>query len=239
MLTGTQDDDDIVPAGSPAHPCSCLLDPPRTPMPAPAGSPHARVRARWIPARPCPCAMDPRTHACTRSPCVLARRVPTRTRSRGLHTHTHWAHARALVPGPHTCSLAGSPMRACSWDLHTTRTGPMHAHSHQVPTPAHSQGPHTHWLAGSPSALTCGVSILHAPGPCTHTRTRSPRAFARRVPTRARSLGLHTCTLRAHAHALAHRVSMHVYMCLLDASCVHPSAVCIGRVICSSSSTVL
>ena len=220
---------------------SCPLDP-RTPVFVPAGSTtHAHARARWIPARLCSCPMDPHTpvsmrdgstharihrvptrvgsqgpRACslagspythtlgpctrarTRSPHLLARRVPHARLLVGSPYHTHWAHARALTPGPHACSLAGSP-----------------------------------------SALTCGVSIPHAPGLCTHTRTRSPRAFTRRVPTHACSRGLHTCTLRAHAHALARRVSMHVYMCLLDASCVHPSAVCIGRVICSSSSTVL
>ena len=59
-----------------------------------------------------------------------------------------------------------------------------------------------------------GSPYTHAPGPCTCAHTRPP-------------------------HMLACRVSMHMYMCPLDALCVHPSAVCIGRVICSSSSTVL
>ena len=96
---------------------------------------------------------------------------------------------------------------------------------------------------------------MSMPDGSTHTRTGAPRVFTRRVPTQACSQGPHacsltgspymhtpgpcTCTRTGSPHTLAHRVPMHTYMCLLDASCVHPSAVCIGRVICSSSSTVL
>ena len=205
---------------------SCLLDP-HMPVFVPAGfTTHAHARTRWIPpAHPCSCPMDPRT--------------PVSVPDGSTHARTH-----AL--GPHVCLLAGSHTRWLTGSPHAlarrvsihTHTGPMHAHLHQVPTPAHLWGPHTRWLAGSPSTLARRISIPHALSPCTRTRTRSPYAFACRVPMCARSRGLHTCMLRAHAHALTHRVSMHMYMCPLDVSCVHPSAVCIGRVICSSS-TVL
>ena len=205
---------------------SCLLDP-HMPVFVPAGSTtHAHAHTCWIPpAHPCSCPMDPRT--------------PVSVPDGSTHARMHAPGPHAcLLAGSHTCWLTGSPRAlACRVSIHA-HTGPMHARLHRVLTPAHLRGPHTRWLAGSPSALAHGISIPHALGPCMRARTRSPCAFTRRVPTCTRSRGLHTCMLWAHAHALAHRVSMHMYMCPLDASCVHPSAVCIGRVICSSS-TVL
>ena len=43
----------------------------------------------------------------------------------------------------------------------------------------------------------------HAPGPHACSLAGSPHRLAHRVPTHARSQGLHTCTHRAHAHVLA------------------------------------
>ena len=151
-------------------------------------------------------------------------------------------HARACAcwiptcpPDPCTCQCLcpldpRTPMSVPDRSTHV-RTRAPHVFTRRVPTRACSQGPHAGSLAGSPHVLTrrvpmqarsqgphtcslAGSPYMHTPGPCTCTRTGSPHALTRRVP-------------------------MHVYMCPLDASCVHPSAVCIGRVICSSSSSTV
>ena len=220
MLTGMRDDDDIVPTGSP----------------------HAHVRAHWIHhACPCPCPLDSRTPVFVPdgSPHTCTHQVPTHICSQGPMRVGSQGPTHVGLQGPTRVGLQGPCVRLLVGSPYMHALGPCtHAHTGS-PRLLARRVPHTCWLVGSPSVLTRGVSIPHAPGPCTCTRTGSPHTFARRVPTCAHSRVLHTHMLQAHACVLARRVSMHVYMCPLDASCVHPSAVCIGRVICSSSSTVL
>ena len=178
-----------------------------------AGSPHAHVRACWIPARPCPCPLDPRTHTLTAYAC-------THTLGPCMHAPGPCTHAPGPcthAPGPCTLARTGSP-HPLAHRAHLTYSHrvPMPAWSpctHRVPMPACSQGPHasTHWAMHARSHRAMHVCshrapmpaqspCTHAPGPCTHTRTGTPHALARRVP-------------------------MHMYICPLDASCMHPSAV--------------
>ena len=186
MLPGTRDDDVVL-----------------------AGSPHAHVRARWIPARPYPCPLDPRTHTLTGY---------ARTHAPGPRTH---------APGPCTLARTGSP-RPLARSAQHTRTGSPRplargahlARSHRVPTPAwspctHTPGPHARSLAGSlrkhAPAHACTLASGHArtlaPGPharsvSMHARTGPMRACSLRVPTPARTRGPHACVHRAYARAL-------------------------------------
>ena len=137
--------------------CPCPLDP-HTPVfvpdgsthivSMPAGSPHTRAhahwvpacracaRTRWVPTHPCPCPMDPRTHA---------------------HTHRVPTHA----PGPHTRSLAGSPRAlACGVSIHA-RTGPMHTCSHWVPALTCSQGPHARIYVSAGCIMCASLSCMY------------------------------------------------------------------------------
>ena len=137
MLTGTRDDDDVMPAGSL----------------------HAHAHACWIPTCPpnpctcpCLCPLDPRTpmsmpdgstHTRTGAPCVFTRRVPT----------------QACSQGPHACSLTGSPcVLARRVSIHA-HTGPMHMRSHRVSTRARSQGPHAHVYV-SAGCIMCASSAV-------------------------------------------------------------------------------
>ena len=208
MLIGTQDDDDI----------------------ALAGSPHARVRARWI-------------HACTHS-------QGTHTRTGPMHTCTHRARARCSH-WAYVCMHAPGPCMLLALGPHAhSLAGPMHTCSHQVPTPASSLcthapslGPHAHSLAGPMHARTHRVSMpAHSWGP--HTRTHQ---VMRARTRRARHACSHACTGPMHACSL--RVStpegspcMHALgLCTLD--CGVPMHVCqipalvhaASHVVCSSS----
>ena len=232
MLPGTRDDDDIVLAGSP----------------------HAHIRARWIPARPCPCLLDPRPHTltgCARThapgphmhapgPCMLARTGSPCPLARRAHAHM-------LALGPHTYSLAGP--------ISHTRTGSprplgLHARTHRVPMPAHSQGPHASMHramhARSHRAMPARLHramparshrAMHARSVSMHARTGPMRACSLRVP-------MHACT-RAYACALApgpHARLLAGFPCTcagsLHSCMLHP-ILYVVVVICSSSTVCI
>ena len=190
---------------------SSLLDP-RTPMSVPAGFPHAPIRARWIHAR----TPSQGTHA----------------RTHRAHARMHRAHARLLALGPHARSLArpstlapGPHARSLAGPISHARTGSprplgLRARTHRVPMPARSRGPyasthrpmharsHRAMHARSHRAPTPARSpCTHAPGPCAHARSGSPRPLARGVP-------MHACTGPMHVrstgpmHARSHRAPM-------------------------------
>ena len=205
MLLGTRDDDVVVLAGSP----------------------HAHIRARWIPARPCPCLLDPRTHtltgcarthACTGPMHACSHRVPTPTRSQGPCTHACTGSPRLLARGAHL------------------------ARSHRVPMPARSRGPHasTHWANHARSHWA-----MHA-----RSHRAMPARSHRAMPARshramhARSVSMHACT-RAYARALAlgpHARSLAGFPCTcagsLHSCMLHP-ILYVVVVICSSSTVCI
>ena len=207
MLPGTWDDDVVVLAGSP----------------------HAHVRACWIPARPCPCPLDPH-----------------------MHTLTGYACTHALGPRMHTgpTYACTRPMHACSHWVPTPARSQGPAHSHWVPTPACSWGPSrtlapgpharlvsVHARTGSPCPLACGVPMqartgpcmharigpcmhtcigpyTHAPGPCAHACSGSPCPLAHGVPMNVCTRPMHSCLHQAYARALA----LGPHACLLVGS---------------------
>ena len=130
------------------------------------------------------------------------------------HAHSQGLHAHSLAGSPYTHTL-GPCTRAC--------TGSPHLLTCRVPTRVGLQGPQAHSLVGSPYHMHWAHACTLAPGPHAHSHAGSPRALARRVSIHACSGPMHTCSLTG---------SPCTYIC------VYPSAVCIGRVICSSS-TVL
>jgi hypothetical protein len=147
-----------------------------------AGSPHAHVRACWIPAHPCPCPLDPRMHtltayACTHTlgPCMHAPGPCTHAPGPCTLAHTGspcplGLHARTGSP----CPLArGVPMQARTGPCMHARTGPctfartgppcplsLHARMHQAHAHVLAPGPHTRSLAGSPCTCIC-VHWMH------------------------------------------------------------------------------
>ena len=203
MLIGTRDDDDV----------------------ALAGSPHARVRARWIHARTHSQGTHARTHAL--GLCMHARTGPVHAARTGpMHACTHRARAHCLhwVPtparsqGPCSRARTGSPR-----PLH------LHARTHRVrvPMPTRSQGPCTHARTGSPCPLARGrARTRRARHARSHACTGPMRACSLRVPTPEGSpcmhaLGLctldcgvpmHVCRIPALVHAASHVVCSSSYM---------------------------
>jgi hypothetical protein len=191
MLPGMRDDDDVVLARFPHAPVRARWIHARTPSqvrthactgPTHTHRAHARMHrahacllapgphAHSL-ARPSTLAPGPHTrlvsmHACTRSPCPLARGVPmqactgpcmhahigpcTHAHTRpphplGLYACTHQAHARMLAPGPHACSHVGSPCMHAPGPCTLTL----------APMPARLWGPHA--CAPDPCTRACCI----------------------------------------------------------------------------------
>jgi hypothetical protein len=138
MLTGTQVDDDAVLAGSlHTRVRACWIHARTGPMHACTGPMHACTGPMHACTRPTHACTRP-THACTRPTHACSHQVPTPARSQGP--------SRTLAPGPHACSLVGSPRtHAHGVPMHAC-TGPMHARSHRAPMPTHLRGPHVRWI---------------------------------------------------------------------------------------------
>ena len=183
MLTGTRVDDDAVLAGSlHAHVRARWIYARTGPTHTCTGPTHACSHQVPTPARsqgpsrtlaPGPLARLVFMHACTGSPCPLARGVPTHARThRAMHARSHRAmHAcshRAPTPTRFPCTHAPGPARMLA------------------------PGPHARSHAGSP--------CMRAPGLCTHARTGPPCLLACGVPMCAGSL--HSCMLHPMLYVL-------------------------------------
>ena len=178
MLIGTRDDDDV----------------------ALAGSPHARVRARWIHARTHSQGTHARTHAL--GLCMHARTGPVHAARTGpMHacTHrarahcSHWVPMPARSRGPCTLARTGSP-----------RPLRLHARTHRVMRARTRRARHARSHACSGPMRACSLRVPTPEGsPCMHALGLC--MLDCRVP-------MHVCRIPALVHAASHVVCSSSYM---------------------------